>query len=1078
MKRNRIIHLLAVALVSFSLVFLSSCGSDEENFISAPSVDSSSSDDSGSQQSDVEILFKILSPQSSSTQGTTFVVSGYALGSDGSPADDVIIECGSKSILLHPSGTNWSSSLSISTDETVEVVLKGKAVKGSRASDYESVRFFVSPSVPNLVVDHLPGITNVSSIKVSGSASIEAGEIEDVYFRLNGGDWQATSGSFELSNKVKNWFVNIDLSEGENHLDFKVKTKDGKEVESSVNISLDTNPPSFVSVSPENGAVLSETAELSAVVNESSHLTISVNGDEVNQASGTNISAQINTYLYSGTITVVFSAVDLAGNSSALTNLYVVSNSSGGENNGGDSGGSGNGGSFPGDGSYDFRDETVYFVMLDRFADGDPNNNNIYGDEYRTPNNDSDEALRYYNGGDFKGLIENLDYIKSMGFTAIWITPVVKQPPGRYVNSGGTYDAAGYHGYWGFDFDSIDPHLESPGYTFDDLIREAHNRGIKIVLDIVVNHGHGGDVAESVQWYDYRTKVKMNGTWWDYLDDPYYNPADPHTGFFNHAGDYKLLDLLDFNELQPETKEALKAVYKKFIDRGVDAFRIDTVAYMRKEWWGEFTDAMWEYASSKGKPWFWQAGEAWVATRSDALSYTTYSTHGAMSILDLHGSCMDFPGQAKNVFAGSDGFERMNDIMASDYDGKIDPTFLGTFVDNHDKPRFPGGWRENGELVRIWKNALNWYFLARGIPIVYYGTELDGTWDSLNDYGAGEPKNRKFMGQSRINNVLNNPDNYPLYRHLQLLNYIRHTEPAIRKGTQYNIQMSGDIAVFKREYITSVAYVVLNKGGSASSVTLNSIADGNYRVLVPAGGNALTTNFVSVSGGSYTVNIGANSFVVMVYQYPDPANSVSVIGDYSASMTRKIGNLWEGTISVPQTGTVNIKFSVDYDGTVKVFGDDDEIGAFLPLKNTAEEVDDYISFDAPASGDYKITFNDATKHYEVSYEGELPITTLVIHSYVSDPDWVGVCGSYSPPTSYDDQSNHAGDLPWWGDEPAVRCTNVGVDENGRNVWVWKTTSIESGKKFEWKPRKNGEDWSQGGNFVGYGGQTTEITYDW
>ena len=137
-------------------------------------------------------------------------------------------------------------------------------------------------------------------------------------------------------------------------------------------------------------------------------------------------------------------------------------------------------------GGWDFRDETIYFVMTDRFVDGDNANNNIYGDEYQQGN------LKYYQGGDFKGLIQNLDHIKDMGFTAIWITPPVMQPPGRYMNSGGSYDATGYHGYWAWDLSKIDPHLESQGVSYADLIAAVHAKGMKLIQDVVANHGHGG----------------------------------------------------------------------------------------------------------------------------------------------------------------------------------------------------------------------------------------------------------------------------------------------------------------------------------------------------------------------------------------------------------------------------------------------------------------------------------------------------------------------------------------------------------------------------------------------------------
>ncbi len=103
-------------------------------------------------------------------------------------------------------------------------------------------------------------------------------------------------------------------------------------------------------------------------------------------------------------------------------------------------------------------------------------------------------------------------------------------------------------------------------------------------------------------------------------------------GFFNYRGDYKLLDLLDFNESDPRTRQHIFNVYKKFIDMGVDGFRCDTVAYMRKQWWGLFADTMWEYAASKGKPWFWIVGEAWVATRSDGVKlYYIFFTQSIFS---------------------------------------------------------------------------------------------------------------------------------------------------------------------------------------------------------------------------------------------------------------------------------------------------------------------------------------------------------------------------------------------------------------------------------------------------------------
>ena len=127
----------------------------------------------------------------------------------------------------------------------------------------------------------------------------------------------------------------------------------------------------------------------------------------------------------------------------------------------------------------DFRDEQIYFVITTRFYDGDPTNNTQCWDNHSK--NAGDPAWR----GDFKGLIEKLDYIKALGFTAIWITPVVENASG--------YD---YHGYHAHDFSKVDHRYESDDVSFQTLIDEAHKRGMKIILDIVLNHT--GNFGEAI----------------------------------------------------------------------------------------------------------------------------------------------------------------------------------------------------------------------------------------------------------------------------------------------------------------------------------------------------------------------------------------------------------------------------------------------------------------------------------------------------------------------------------------------------------------------------------------------------
>jgi len=454
--------------------------------------------------------------------------------------------------------------------------------------------------------------------------------------------------------------------------------------------------------------------------------------------------------------------------------------------------------------SRDFRDESIYFVMTDRFVDGDKGNNDIYGDEYRPGN------LRYYQGGDFKGLIENLDHIKDMGFTAVWITPPVMQPPGRYLNRAGTYDAAGYHGYWAWDFSKIDPHLESKGASYADLIGAVHAKGMKIIQDVVANHGHGGDAAPSVKWYGQKCRVSGLGRTFDYDDDK--------QNWFHHSGPV-VADLLDFNEDNPETVKWLVEIYKGWQNLGVDAFRIDTVVWMKPEFWKTFTAEM--HGNKKD---FFMFGEVWTNDDFNLLAGYTRLAPGepmnsAMSVLDMPGSSMGGWGRFEAVFKGGD-YNQVDEVLKNDSKYK-DATYLVTFLDNPDKPRFNGVAGDGTPAsAEQYFDALNFYFTARGIPCVYYGTEARMA-------GGNDPDNRRYLGTDGIKASKTDP----VYLHLKKLNSLRRAVPALRKGVQTRLYGSKDQYVFKREYNGESVFVFLNKDRTAAEVALRGIPPGDYTDL-------------------------------------------------------------------------------------------------------------------------------------------------------------------------------------------------------------------------------------------------------
>ncbi len=449
----------------------------------------------------------------------------------------------------------------------------------------------------------------------------------------------------------------------------------------------------------------------------------------------------------------------------------------------------------------DFREETIYFVITDRFADGDPSNNDIYGDEY-VPGN-----LRYYQGGDFKGLIAHLDYIKNMGFSAVWITPPVMQPPGRYVNSSRTYDAAGYHGYWAWDFSKIDPHLESPGASYKNFIDAAHAKGLKVIQDVVLNHGHGGDTAPDVKWHARRGQVSGLGRTYDYFSD--------EKGWFTRRGPV-LADLLDLDDANPEVLKWFEGIYASYQDLGVDAFRLDTVAWMNKAFWKKFTAAM--HARKKD---FFIFGEIW--TNDDYKGLASYMRlakgspmNAGMSVMDMPGSAMGGWGRLEPVFKGGD-YSAADEVLRRDREYP-DASWLVTFPDNHDKPRFngapPAGTPATEEQYR---DMLNFYFTARGIPCVYYGTEAMLP-------GGEDPDNRRMLGPEAIKRAAASP----LYAHLARLNALRRSFPALQKGSQKKLFSSKDQYAFARDYRGARAYVFLNKGGEKALVPARGFKAGLY----------------------------------------------------------------------------------------------------------------------------------------------------------------------------------------------------------------------------------------------------------
>lgn len=480
--------------------------------------------------------------------------------------------------------------------------------------------------------------------------------------------------------------------------------------------------------------------------------------------------------------------------------------------------------------SPDWRDQIIYFAMIDRFDDGDPTNNDQGVGEY-----DPGEESRY-SGGDLRGLARRLDYIQGLGVTALWITPPVAN---QWLNPGRTY--SGYHGYWASDFGSVDAHYGTLA-DYQALSRALHGRGMYLVQDVVVNHvgdylqcapeaGAGDPAAHCRVRSDARGRRAPVQAPFDRND-----PRDPaqRAGAIYHWTpdiqdftdrhqelDFQLAGLDDLNTESPEVRRALRAVYGDWIrEVGVDAFRIDTAFHVPAAFLSDFMHAddpaapgMARVARATGRADFLAFGEGFGSDKPHA-DRQARKLDAYMREPGGLPSMINFPlyGTLGDVFARgrppSDLAYRIGSMMAL----HADPHRMPSFVDNHDVERFLAG---AGEPAL--RQALLALMTLPGIPVIYYGTEqgFAGQRRAMfaGGYGAG--------GRDHFDATA------PLYRYLQQVIALRRGQQVFSRGTPTvlaaNTATPGALA-WRTDHGDRRALVVFNTGDGEA--LLDSLATG------------------------------------------------------------------------------------------------------------------------------------------------------------------------------------------------------------------------------------------------------------
>ncbi len=462
-----------------------------------------------------------------------------------------------------------------------------------------------------------------------------------------------------------------------------------------------------------------------------------------------------------------------------------------------------------------FSAEAIYFIITDRFVDGDPSNNyETQGGEHptwalRLDGPDGKFANVGYMGGDLQGVINNIDFVKDMGFTAVWLTPVVDNPNQAFTGSeqityGGQFKdggKTGYHGYWATNFYKADEHLISDTLSVKDYTSAMHDAGLKTVFDIVANHGSPSfsmpvDQPGFGKIYDASGKLVA-----DHLNT---HPTEldtsaPLQAFFHDYPD--LVELSNLDESNPDVQDYLINSYLYWIEQGADAFRIDTIRHVPHSFWRIMSDRIREQ-----HPGFYMFGESFQYD-ANFIAQHTLPKNGEISVLD-------FPMQKAmvSVFGTENkGFEALSDALYLTHGPYNNPYDLTTFYDNHDMPRMNA---TNKGFI----DAHNWLFTSRGIPVVYMGSETGFMRGTAEHSG-----NRNYYGQDNVDRARE----HEIYQALKPIARVRQQLPALQRGLQYMLELEGNRAAFYRvvqdEGSAQTALVLLNKGDGPESFAISNM---------------------------------------------------------------------------------------------------------------------------------------------------------------------------------------------------------------------------------------------------------------
>ena len=552
----------------------------------------------------------------------------------------------------------------------------------------------------------------------------------------------------------------------------------------------------------------------------------------------------------------------------------------------------------------EFRGEVIYFLVVDRFFDGDPNNN--AGQDPKLYDPDRKDYGKYW-GGDLEGVIQKLGYLQNLGVTSVWLTPLFEQIEAM------VWDSAPIHGYWTRDFKRIHARwvagedevrfFARNDTTLDRLIAGLHDRDMKMVLDIVCNHSSPDASGVKGQLFDDGELIA------DFHNDVdnWYHHYGPVTDWQNdwQVKNCELAGLATFNENNTNYRNYVKGAIKSWLEKGIDALRIDTVKHMPLWFWQEFTSDM-----VSVRPDVFMFGE-WIYSHPMDQQSVDFANLSGMSILDF-GLCVAIRQALGAREPG--GFNLITEVL--DQDGKYrSATELVTFFENHDMARLQSIGADEA-MLRL---ALTLIMTCRGIPCLYYGCE-QALHDDTN--GGNDPYNRPMMPSFE--------EQSPLFLLIQKLARVRKNNISVQFGSSWNKYVTPDVYCFSRRYRDSRCFVALNRGEATTLPTvMTDLPDGMHKCV-------LTGRDLNVKNGEvHALELGAGeALVVSVEGAPSRGTAVTVfqvngcptapgdvvtvigncpeLGEWDVSRAFRLeyinGNTWQGGLALEQSAGKQITY--------------------------------------------------------------------------------------------------------------------------------------------------------------------------